>query len=56
MKKYLPYIIGFIALLTITIILLNSKHQEQRVFDERITLNRRDKIPYGTSAATSSIT
>ena len=40
MKKYIPYIIGFIALLTISIILLNSKHQVQRVFDERITLEQ----------------
>lgn len=53
MKKNLPYIIGFIALLFIAIILINSKRQSRHVFDERITLNRRDKIPYGTSAATS---
>lgn len=53
MKKYFPYIIGFIALFIITIILINSKRQVKHVFDERITLNRHDKIPYGTSAATS---
>src|SRR5438270_7751337 len=53
MKKNLPYIIGFIALLLIGIILINSKRQSRHVFDERITLNHRDKIPYGTSAASS---
>lgn len=53
MRKYLPYIIGFVAILIIALILINSKKHPERVFDERITLNRRDKIPYGTSAATS---
>ena len=53
MKKYIPYIIGFVALLIIALILINSKRLTPKVFDERITLNRRDKIPYGTSAASS---
>lgn len=49
MKKWLPYIAG--AVLLAALITLLFLHKEPRKFDGRITLNPKDKIPYGTFAA-----
>lgn len=49
MKKALPYILGLLALLLLaTLFLLLGKSKR---LDERITLNKKDKIPYGTYVA-----
>src|SRR5206468_7602733 len=53
MKKSLPYILAFIAVFIVGLILVTSKKLNSKTFDERITLNHRDKIPYGTSVAAS---
>ncbi len=49
MKKALPYIAG--AVLLTALLLLVFLHKEPRKFDGRITLNPKEKIPYGTYAA-----
>lgn len=55
MKKFLPYIL--IGLLTVAVILLffTSESQKARYFDDRVTLQKKDKIPYGTFVAYESL-
>jgi hypothetical protein len=48
LKKKLPYGLGFLALFILLVLIINSPAKKSRVFDERITLQHRDKIPYGT--------
>ncbi len=48
MKKVLPYIALALLVGTITMLFIYKK---PHVFDDRITLSYRDKIPYGTYAA-----
>ncbi len=48
LKKALPYIVGGILLLLLMAVLLGDKKDK---FDHRITLNKKDKIPYGTYVA-----
>ena len=51
MKKFLPYIIGLVVLVLIAIIWISSS----KIFDERITLSRKDKIPYGCYVAYNNL-
>lgn len=51
MKKFTPYILGFIALAALVVLILGTPANKQRRLDERITLRQKDKIPYGTFAA-----
>ncbi len=54
MKKFLPYIIGgFVVLLLL--LLVFSTRKNKRVFDERISFNKRDKIPYGMYVAYNNL-
>lgn len=57
MKKFLPYLIGVLLLGGIVALFLTDgkKRKKQRRFDERITLRRQDKIPYGTYVAFQSL-
>lgn len=48
MKRVLPYIVGFLLLLLLIAVLFGGKKDK---FDHRITLNKKDKIPYGTFVA-----
>jgi uncharacterized protein DUF4350 len=53
-KKFLPYIIaGLISLLLLWLVL--STRQNKHVLDERISFNKRDKIPYGMYVAYHSL-
>lgn len=52
MKKLVPYIAGIILLVGVVFLLLTStNNSNQQNFDERITLRRQDKIPYGAWVA-----
>jgi hypothetical protein len=51
MKKYLPYIIAFTVIALFVLILIIGRRSNDHIMDERITLNHRDQIPYGTAAA-----
>ena len=53
MKKTFPYIIGAVVLGLLVLIMMASRGKplRQRRMDERITLQRKDKIPYGTRVA-----
>lgn len=52
MKKATPYIIGFLVLLLFFGFLSGTKKNK---FDHRVTLDRKDKIPYGTFVAFESL-
>lgn len=53
MNKYLPYIIGLLLVAAIVTLFItgNNPRKKDRQLDERITLRRQDKIPYGTFVA-----
>ena len=54
MKKFLPYfILGTVVLLLL--LLVYSTQKNNRVFDERISFNKRDKIPYGMYVAYNNL-
>lgn len=50
MKKFVPYLLGALALIVLVVIAVNTP-RKQRKMDERITLRQHDKIPYGTYVA-----
>ena len=54
MKKFLPYIIAGLVLLLL-LWLVFSTQQTRHVLDERISFNKRDKIPYGMYVAYHSL-
>lgn len=51
MNKFLPYILGFLLLAAVVTLFATGRSNKQKVFDERITLRKKDKIPYGTYVA-----
>lgn len=55
MKKFQPYIITFGILALIAMVIIGANQRLPRKMDERITLREKDKIPYGTAAATNLI-
>lgn len=55
MKKFIPYIlIGLIAA-AIIVLFFTSGNSNTRRFDSRVTMQKRDKIPYGTFVAYESL-
>ncbi|MES1214838.1 MAG: hypothetical protein ABUT20_04905 [Bacteroidota bacterium] len=55
MKKYLPYFLGAFLLVAIIILFVTGNNKTDRRLDERITLRKTDKIPYGTAVAYKSL-
>ncbi len=51
MKKYLPYILALLLSVAIVTLILTGNNRKEKQLDERITLNKQDKIPYGTYVA-----
>ncbi|MBL7733569.1 MAG: DUF4350 domain-containing protein [Chitinophagaceae bacterium] len=57
MNKYLPYILGVLILAGVLALFITDKNNQKKkksgakVLDERITLKKKDKIPYGTYVA-----
>lgn len=51
MKKYVPYLLGVIAIVLLIVLIFTTPFVTQKKLDERITLRQKDKIPYGTYAA-----
>ena len=54
MKKFLPYIIVLLVFSLLIGIVIQSR-RNTHVFDEHITLNKSDKIPYGTYVAYNNL-
>src|SRR5688572_22294215 len=51
MKRALPYIIGLVFLILLATLLVSGSKNRPRKLDERITLKKEDKIPYGMAVA-----
>lgn len=51
MKKFVPYLVGGVALVLLLLLALQNPFHRIRKLDERITLRQHDKIPYGTHVA-----
>ncbi len=51
MKKWLPYMLGFLGLLVLLLLVLYAPRPAAPIFDARVTLRPGDKIPYGTYVA-----
>ncbi len=51
MKKHLPYILAVLLTGGIIALVLTGNNKNEKKLDERITLRRQDKIPYGTFVA-----
>jgi hypothetical protein len=51
MKKALPYIIGISLLILLGSLVLSGSNAMPKKWDERITLKKEDKIPYGMAVA-----
>ncbi|MDQ3683951.1 MAG: hypothetical protein M3352_12895 [Bacteroidota bacterium] len=51
MKKYFPYILVTFIVIALGILLISPAKKRPRKMDERITLRKQDKIPYGFYAA-----
>lgn len=50
MGKYIPYIAGVLLVAAVVILFATGGSDKKKKFEERITLKRQDKIPYGTFA------
>ena len=54
MKKLLPYFIAGVVLLLLAVVVVQSK-KNRHVFDDHVTFNKADKIPYGTYIAYNNL-
>ncbi len=51
MKKRFPYILAIIIAIALGVLLISSAKKRPQKMDERISLRKKDKIPYGFYAA-----
>lgn len=51
MKKYLPYILACLLIGALVALFVTGDNKNEKQLDERITLRKQDKIPYGTYVA-----
>ncbi len=51
MKRFIPYILVSVLALAIILLYVSGKRAQKKVFDDRISLKRQDKIPYATFVA-----
>ena len=55
MNKYLPYFFALLIGGTLIILFVTGNNKKERRLDERITLRKKDKIPYGAAVAYNSL-
>ncbi len=55
MKKFIPYILIGLLVAAAIVLFFTSENKKARHFDDRVTLQKRDKIPYGTFVAYESL-
>lgn len=51
MKKQMPYLLGLLLLAAAIALFVTGNNSRNKQIDERVTLRRQDKIPYGTAVA-----
>ena len=54
MKKLLPYFVAGVVLLLLALVIMQSR-KNRHVFDDHVTFNKGDKIPYGTYIAYNNL-
>jgi hypothetical protein len=55
LNKYLPYFFALLLAAALILLFITGNNKKGRRFDERITLRRKDKIPYGAAVAYSNL-
>jgi hypothetical protein len=55
LKNKLPYLLAAIIAIGIIALLVTGNNKAKRKIDQRVTLKKKDKIPYGTQVAFSSL-
>lgn len=50
-KRFIPHILVSVLAIAIILLYVSGKNAQKKVFDDRITLKRQDKIPYATYVA-----
>jgi len=55
LKKYTPYILALLLTAAIAALISTGNNNKEKQLDERITLRKKDKIPYGTYVAYTSL-
>jgi hypothetical protein len=53
-KKLLPYLVAGVVLVLLALVIVQSK-KNRHVFDDHVTFNKSDKIPYGTYIAYNNL-
>ncbi|MDZ4793243.1 MAG: DUF4350 domain-containing protein [Bacteroidota bacterium] len=56
MKKYLPYTLAAVLIGALIMLFVTGNNSKEKQLDERVTLRRQDKIPYGTYVAYQGLT
>lgn len=51
MKKYLPYIITGVVITAVILLVFTGNNSRKHQVDQRVTLRKQDKVPYGTYVA-----
>ena len=51
MRKVIPYIVLGLVVAAIMMLLFTGSNERERLFDQRVTLRKKDKLPYGTFIA-----
>ena len=55
MKKFLPYILGGIIVIAAVILIITGGNSQKRTLNERVSFQKKDRIPYGTYVAFESL-
>jgi len=55
MIKYLPYFFALVLVVALILLFITGDNKRSRRLDERITLRKKDKIPYGTAVAYNNL-
>jgi hypothetical protein len=55
LNKYVPYFFTLLLAAALILLFVTGNNKRSRRFDERITLRKKDKIPYGSAVAYSNL-
>jgi hypothetical protein len=55
LKKFLPYLFALIVVLLLLLVVFQTKRNTLHVLDERISFNKKEKIPYGMYVAYNNL-
>lgn len=55
MKKYTPYFLALLLVAAVVVLIVTGNNKNSRKLDERITMQKKDKIPYGAYVAFTNL-